>query len=231
MRKIGTPFLVWACLAAAIISAYSQTSSRLPPQEGEQGRLLFAARRMAPPDLKPLLVVPTPVPTPAYRYEFKRLMRELDRIDRFDAVIAREARRFGMDPRLVKAIIAAESDFMTGAHSPRGAQGLMQLLPSTAESLGLAKSALGDPEGNISAGTAYLRFLFDEAWRRSRLPGTDFTSAPPWLVQRIIAAYNAGPRSLGRSRWKPETRSYVRKVVLFYQSEVSVVLRSGMPQS
>jgi soluble lytic murein transglycosylase-like protein len=218
-------------LVAAIISAYSQTSSQLPPLAGEQGRLAFAARQKAPRDLKPFLVVLTPVPNRAYRYEFKRLMSELDRIDRFDAIIARQARRFDMDPRLVKAIIAAESDFKTGARSPHGAQGLMQLLPSTAEALGLPKNALNDPEGNIEAGTAYLRFLFDEAWRRFKLRGVDFASAPPWMVQRIIAAYNAGPRSLERYRWRAETRSYVRKVVLFYQSEVSVVMRSGPSQS
>lgn len=205
----------------------------------DAGRPLFsepAAPRPPAPSLKlpragrQALVIPAPVATLPYRLEFKRLLRETERIDRYDALILAQARRFGMDPRLVKAIIAAESDFRTEARSPRGAQGLMQMMPDTAEAMGLPRRSLADPEGNVAAGTAYLRFLFDKAWTRFKLRGVDFSRAPPWVVQRIIAAYNAGPRSMVRAGWRAETRSYVRKVVLFYQSEVADTARSSAPR-
>ncbi|HAH05052.1 MAG TPA: hypothetical protein DCM05_00780 [Elusimicrobia bacterium] len=198
---------------------------RLPPAQSVERRPALTIKGIPGPGR--LLIVPTPEPTRPFRLEFKRLMGELDRIDRFDAAILAESARQGVDPRLVKAIIAAESDFRTQARSPRGARGLMQLMPSTARMMGLGASRLDEPEGSIAAGTAYIRYLYREAWKRYKMNGVALQDAPPWMLQRIIAAYNAGPSAMGRSKFRPETRSYVRKVLLFYGSDVSALRRPG----
>jgi soluble lytic murein transglycosylase-like protein len=99
----------------------------------------------------------------------------------------------------------------------------MQVMPATSEEMGVSGKALYEPEANIRAGTLYLVHLFERAWRRYHLKGVAYTDAPPWLVQRIIAAYNAGPRFLARRRLYRQTRDYVKKVLLFYRSKVSEV--------
>jgi soluble lytic murein transglycosylase-like protein len=131
-----------------------------------------------------------------------------------------------MNPRLVKAIIAAESEFATEALSPHGARGLMQVLPITAEELGVPRSQLHDPEANIRVGTAYLERLYRAAWVQYKLKGVKYKDAPIWVVERIIASYNAGPRALTRNSFMHQTRNYVRKVLLFYRSDVSEFRRS-----
>ncbi|MFA6004654.1 MAG: lytic transglycosylase domain-containing protein, partial [Elusimicrobiota bacterium] len=118
-------------------------------------------------------------------------------------------------------IIAAESEFSKGAISPRNARGLMQILPETAAELGFSKGQLHDPAANIHAGTAYLAELYRIAWKKYRLKGVGYRDAPLWVIQRIIASYNAGPRAMGRNSWMRQTRNYVRKVLLFYRSDVS----------
>ncbi len=146
----------------------------------------------------------------------------------YDDLIRFYALQKGLDPRLVKSVIAAESEFTARAQSPAGALGLMQVMPATAGSMGVSRSALFDPEANIRAGTAYLAYLFERAWRRYHLRGVAFSLAPAWLVQRIIAAYNAGPRFLVHRRLYRQTREYVKKVLLFYRSAVTE-LRAQAP--
>ncbi len=169
------------------------------------------------------LVVAVPQPSPAYRYTFRHLLSHPKITDHYDAIILREAKKHHMDPRLVKAIIAAESEFDMKALSPRGARGLMQVLPITADEMKMPRQALQTPEGNIAIGTAYLELLFKTAWRQNRFHAMDYADAPPWLIQRIIAAYNAGPSSLHRDHWVRQTRGYVKKVLLFYQSDVATL--------
>lgn len=171
------------------------------------------------------LVVPSPKATRAYRRTFRVLRNNPALTDRYDELILKYAGQFKLDPRLLKAIIAAESEFNRHAVSPAGARGLMQLMPRTAEEMGVARKALGEPESNIQAGARYIAHLFKRAWRKFKLKGLRYQDAPTWVVQRIIAAYNAGPRFLYRTDWYRQTRRYVRKVLLFYQSKVTDIRR------
>ena len=109
-------------------------------------------------------------------------------------------------PRLVLAVVSVESSFEPRAVSPKGAQGLMQLMPATAASLGVADAF--DPETNLEGGSRYLAELI-------ALYGGDLTKA--------LAAYNAGPGAVTRHGGVPpyrETREYVRKVMKQLQEEV-----------
>jgi soluble lytic murein transglycosylase-like protein len=113
------------------------------------------------------------------------------------------ARRHGLDPALVLAVVGVESAFRPEAVSPRGAQGLMQLMPRTAESLGVDDAL--DPAQNLDGGTRHLGSLL-------ALYGGD--------VERALAAYNAGEGAVARHGGVPpfrETREYVRRVLERYR--------------
>ena len=112
---------------------------------------------------------------------------------------AEAARRHSLDPALVAAVVAVESGFRPDAVSPKGAQGLMQLMPATARSLGVKDSL--DPADNLDGGARHLRTLID------RYQGD---------VKRALAAYNAGEGAVARHGGVPpypETVAYVRKVL------------------
>lgn len=103
-----------------------------------------------------------------------------------------------VDPALVRAVIHAESAFNPFAVSPKGAQGLMQLMPGTARMLGVRNSF--SPESNIYGGTKYLAQLLRQFRNEAH----------------AIAAYNAGPVPVTRYKGIPpysETREYVRRVL------------------
>ena len=122
-----------------------------------------------------------------------------------DDTVQEAADKHRVDPAVLKSIMRAESKFQTDAVSPRGAVGLMQLMPSTAEALGYDAA---DPEENIHAGAAYLSSLM------TRYRGK------PNRMQLAIAAYNAGPGNVDRYRGIPpfrETRSYVKRVLSYYK--------------
>jgi hypothetical protein len=172
------------------------------------------------------LVVPLPKATRAYKHTFNVLLKRPEVTDRFDSIILEASLRHGLDPRLVKAVIAAESEFSPQALSPKGARGLMQVLPSTAEEIGVPGHRLHDPEQGIRAGTAYLAVLYKAAWKKYRLKGVAYKEAPLWVTERVIASYNAGPRALTRNSFVRQTRNYVSKVLLFYGSEVTEFRRA-----
>lgn len=120
----------------------------------------------------------------------------------YDGLIARAANLHGVEPALVKAVIAAESNFQPDALSRVGAQGLMQLMPATARELGVEKP-FGVVE-NIDGGVRYLRAMLDRYGD----------------VSRALAAYNAGPRAVDRHRGIPpyrETQAYVKRVLEYYR--------------
>jgi hypothetical protein len=116
----------------------------------------------------------------------------------YDHHVDEAARLHQVSPDLVKAVIAAESEFDQWAVSSKGARGLMQLMPDTARRLGVGDSF--DARQNIFGGTQYLRQMLDRF-------GGD--------VDLALAAYNAGPNAVLRYGGIPpyrETRGYVRKV-------------------
>ena len=123
----------------------------------------------------------------------------IDRSSQFDLHIAEAAKTYDVPFSLIKAVIRAESDFDPSAVSVAGACGLMQLMPATAEALGVED--LFDPKTNVMAGVRYLKKML-----------TRFNGSIPLAV----AAYNAGPERIGPRREIPrieETKGYVRKVL------------------
>lgn len=126
--------------------------------------------------------IPTDIPTSGNK--------ELDRII-FDA-----AQHEGLDPKFVHAVIWQESKYIVDARSHAGAQGLMQLMPATAERFGCEDA--NDPKSNIEAGTKYLH------WLLKRFDGN---------VELALAGYNAGEGSVDKYNGIPpynETRNYVK---------------------
>ncbi|MCC7547453.1 MAG: lytic transglycosylase domain-containing protein [Burkholderiales bacterium] len=124
--------------------------------------------------------------------------------DRYHGHVVAAAKTFSLEPALIHAVITAESAYNPLARSPKGAKGLMQLMPGTAERYGV-KNPL-DPKQNILGGAAYLRDLLT-------LFGND--------MQLALAAYNAGEGAVARhgGRIPPyrETLEYVPKVLSYYK--------------
>jgi soluble lytic murein transglycosylase-like protein len=121
----------------------------------------------------------------------------------YDGLIGLTAREHRVQPALVKAVIAAESNFDAGAVSRKGAQGLMQLMPGTAEQLGVENPF--QPSENVRGGTRYLRKMLDRYGDLSR----------------ALAAYNAGPSAVDRYGGVPpyrETQDYVNRVLTYYRA-------------
>lgn len=188
-------------------------------------RLETLYRRPSVGTLHQQLVVPVPNETPAYRRTFKIMLANPAKTDRWDELILRYAKIYKLDSRLLKSIMAAESEFDPKAVSPSGARGLMQVMPVTSEGVGISASKLHDPASGVKAGAAYIQVLFRAAWKIFKLKGVRYTDAPMWVVQRVIAAYHAGPSFLTKLKLYPSTRAYVRKVVLFYHSKVTDLRR------
>lgn len=144
---------------------------------------------------------------------------------RYDEIILRYSQLNGLNPRLVKAVIAAESEFKNRAVSPAGARGLMQLMPKTSVFLETPVSRLHDPESNIAAGTKYLAMLCRAAAARHSPGSRRCADAPTRVVWRAVAAYHAGPRALElpSERWPAATRVYARKVLRLSRAPLSAV--------
>jgi hypothetical protein len=125
----------------------------------------------------------------------------------FDSIISSCASEFGVDKSLVKAVIQAESGYNPNAVSSKGATGLMQLMPGTAQDLKVADSF--NPTDNIRGGVRYLRFLLDT------FKGN---------VSLALAAYNAGLARVAKYGGIPpydETRNYVSKVLNYQKNYAS----------
>jgi soluble lytic murein transglycosylase-like protein len=121
------------------------------------------------------------------------------------ALATAAARRHKLDPALVLALVQVESAFQPRAVSPKGAQGLTQLMPATAREMGV-KDVL-DPEQNLDGGARYL------SWLLNRYGGD---------LRRALAAYNAGPGAVDRHQGVPpyrETLKYVRRVLEKYNDK------------
>jgi soluble lytic murein transglycosylase-like protein len=153
----------------------------------------------APPDLLPQM----PALLPLFREAVTRIIDT-------HALIRAAAQKHRVPAAFISSIVAAESNFNPNALSPKGAIGLMQLMPATAQLFGADPAV---PEQNVDAGTHYLRILMDKyhKYRNS--------------LTRVIAAYNAGPGVVDRYHGVPpyrETKTYVARVLAFmkkYQRE------------
>jgi hypothetical protein len=120
-----------------------------------------------------------------------------------DRLVTETAARHGLEPSLVRAVAGVESSFRADAVSPKGAQGLMQLMPDTARALGVQDPF--DAEENLDGGTRHLKALIE------RYDGN---------LTKALAAYNAGEGAVARHGGVPpyrETRDYVSKVLRRYK--------------
>ena len=134
--------------------------------------------------------------------------------ERYNTVIWKAAERYQVDYALVKAVIKTESNFNPQAVSRAGAKGLMQLMPGTANALGVDNSF--HPEDNIQGGVRHLRYLLDRF--QGDLPLT-------------LAAYNAGEKVVLRCNGIPpyrETRKYIKQVLRYFKNYSSEL---GNPES
>ncbi|MHB8067514.1 MAG: lytic transglycosylase domain-containing protein [Desulfobaccales bacterium] len=121
-----------------------------------------------------------------------------------ESLIAKYSRYYGVDPSLIRAVMRHESGFNSQAVSPKGAQGLMQLMPGTAALMGVRDPF--DPEQNIAGGVGYLRRCLDRFGNN---------------VSLAVAAYNAGPEAVARYCSIPpfsETQLFVQNVLGAYGS-------------
>jgi soluble lytic murein transglycosylase-like protein len=112
---------------------------------------------------------------------------------------------YHLDPDLVNSVIHAESGFNSRAVSPKGARGLMQLMPGTANQLGVNDAF--DPQANVTGGSRYLRELLERY---------------NFDLVKALAAYNAGPQRVEQYRGVPpfrETRAYVARIVHEYNTK------------
>jgi soluble lytic murein transglycosylase-like protein len=134
---------------------------------------------------------------------YKRIQKTPN-VKKFETLVLAEARRQQLDPALVKAVIAVESAYDPAAVSPKGAIGLMQLIPATAERYGI--KTIEDPKSNIGGGTRYLKDLIE-------MFGGNLTLA--------LAGYNAGEGAVRQYKNAvppyPETQQYVKLVMQFYE--------------
>lgn len=132
-----------------------------------------------------------------------------ERASDYDSIVEAVAKAFGHDANLLRAIVHVESRFNPNAVSPKGAIGLMQVMPATAERMGLADAqrTLFEPEANLRTGARYLRTLLNM-----------FEGQP----ELAIAAYNAGEGAVMKYGREippyPETQAYVQNVMAVYRS-------------
>ncbi|PYQ29635.1 MAG: lytic transglycosylase [Acidobacteria bacterium] len=134
--------------------------------------------------------------------DYNWLAKRHDRRSKYDAIIERYAKKYRVDPVLVRAVIQVESDFNPLCVSHKGARGLMQLIPETARRYGVTE--LHDPDQNIHGGIRYLADLLD-------MFNDD--------LSRALAAYNAGEGAVQKHGGIPpydETTEYVHRALTVY---------------
>jgi soluble lytic murein transglycosylase-like protein len=146
------------------------------------------------------MVMRTPkMPVATARADFNRVAKQ-----QYQSLIHAAASRYGVSPALVNAVISAESGYNAGAVSPKGAIGLMQLIPATAARFGVSNSF--SPAENINGGTAYLAHLL------RKFSGD---------LKLAVAAYNAGSGAVIQAGYHippfAETQAYVPRVLAYYQ--------------
>ena len=205
--------IVKSVFCASIFGAFllaPGAQAQIAKVSNDDGRLLFVNAE-PPPVLKLIprrinLAATTPRPSVFLPSETSltgknRPAMNLDR-DGAEKLVREAAERHNIDPALVRAVIETESNWNPSAVSRRGAVGLMQLIPTTAQRFGV--NDLYSPQQNVDAGVKYLKTLLE------RYNGN---------LDLALAAYNAGEGAVDRAHGVPsfrETRNYVQKVQSAY---------------
>lgn len=185
--------LVLGVLAVALLP--ERASAEIYMYRDRQGALHFSN---APADPAYQRWAPS---SSGFRVSPRRMVQDKARRKAFDPIIAEAAQRHRVDAALVKAVIRAESDFVPYARSPKGALGLMQLMPATARLHNVW--SVFEPKSNIEGGVRHLRLLLDQYNGNVRL---------------ALAAYNAGGGAVERHGGippYPETVNYLERVLRF----------------
>jgi soluble lytic murein transglycosylase-like protein len=191
LRQMSIALLVGALAIAALASpAHAQIYS----WRDADGRLVLSDTRPQNADSVRSFAVPEAEGVRTTRYT-----GAIDRKQLYDDLIVENSRLNGVRPSLVRAVVQVESGFNPRAYSPKGAMGLMQLMPATAREFGVRNPF--SPDENIRGGVAYLKQLLDRYDNNEQL---------------ALAAYNAGPGAVDKhGQTIPpyrETRDYVTKV-------------------
>ena len=144
------------------------------------------------------------VPLPVKKAISEPLFKHSQNGEAYEPMIVTASQRYSVDPNLVRAVIKAESNFNHRAVSPKGALGLMQLMPETAHKMTVTNPF--NPEENIQGGVRYL---------------SELLHLFNWNLPLALAAYNAGPeRVIGRNEIPlfEETRNYIQRVMAYYKN-------------
>lgn len=194
-------------VATAVLLA-SPADAQIYAWRDAKGTLVLSDRKLDP-DAKTFAVPDAP------GIRSTRPVRSRAVRDRYEPLIMEYAATHSLRPELVRAVIQVESGFNPRARSPKGAMGLMQLMPETARDLGVVDAY--DPADNIRGGTKYLRRLID------RYQGNE---------ELALAAYNAGSGAVDRyGRAVPpfrETRDYVKRVGSASGSRAPATIRKNV---
>jgi soluble lytic murein transglycosylase-like protein len=191
IRKEKTSLFLLAALALTLLLP-SQTLADIYKYVDEEGVIHFTN---VPTDGKFKLF---------YREKPVHFQSELGlQLEKYDHLIFKASEKYNVNYNLIKAVIKAESNFNPQAVSRAGARGLMQLMPKTAYAYQVQDSF--EPESNIEAGVRYLRYLLNLFQGNLHL---------------ALAGYNAGENAVIKNKGippYPETRTYVQRVLRFYQ--------------
>jgi soluble lytic murein transglycosylase-like protein len=186
--SIAAAGLFAVCLAMPV-----PASAQIYSWRDANGNLVLSNLKPATPTQLQSYAVPQTATVRATRYV------SLNRSRMYDDLILEHAQLNGVRTDLVRAVVQVESGFNTAARSPKGAMGLMQLMPGTASHYGVTNAF--DPTQNIRAGVAYLRQLLDRYKNNEEL---------------ALAAYNAGPGAVDKHGESVppyrETRAYVARI-------------------
>ncbi len=183
------------------ISEFEVIGSRVRVSLTSGGTLylsLTRVERIVEDELEPIVELVEPGKGGSFRLEHR--LEDTAPDVPFGDLMLQAAARHGLNPQLIAAMARVESSFRSQVVSPKGARGLMQVMPATGIRFGAKPSALFDPETNIETGVRYI------AWLKDRFSGS---------LDLILAAYNAGEATVDRYQGVPpyrETRDYIERI-------------------
>ena len=202
-RPTPKPAVLFAAAASLFFGSFfaQETNAQIAKVSNNDGRMLFI--NAEPPAILKVSRKPRAIFLPAEvsLMGTKRPAMDLNR-DGAEKLVREAADRHRVDPALIRAVIEIESNWNAGAVSRKGAVGLMQLIPTTAQRFGV--NDLFSPQQNVDAGVRYLKTLLE------RYNGN---------LELALAAYNAGEGAVDRAHGIPrfrETRDYVQRVQSAY---------------